>query len=221
MKFTALVMAGGKGSRISGEKAIVKVGGISMLSRVVRALRNSTNIKKIILTTSSHSPKTSDEAHKLGLEVLITPGTGYVEDMKYAVSIKNLGHVLVINSDLPFINASIIDQVIGLYREAEKPALAVMVPAAKWKELGFEATYTTRMGNETVAPVGLNVINGKRVGNDEVEEEVVIMRDVLPFINVNNVADIETAERLLRSMPQIERDTSKKKTSSANEMISS
>ena len=208
MKFSALVMAGGKGRRIAGEKAIVRVGGISMLRRVVQALRNSEKIERVIVTSSSYTPKTSDEARKLGLEVLITPGTGYVEDMKYAVSTLHLGHTLVINSDLPFINTSIIDRVISLYLKAEKPTLTVMVPTSKWKEMGFEPTYTTQMGNETLTPVGLNVIDGNQIGDDEVAQEVVVMTDALPFINVNNVADIERAERLLQSLPRLQTATS-------------
>ncbi len=204
MKLSALVMAGGKGSRMDGEKALVRVGGISMLRRIVQALSNSQNIERIIVTSSSHTPKTSDEAHKLGLEVLITPGTGYVEDMKYAVRTLNLGHVLVINSDLPFITTSIINRVISLYVKAEKPALTVMVPTSKWKEMGFEPTYTTQLGNETLAPVGLNVIDGRQMGDDEVEQEVAVMTDALPFINVNNAADIDRAERLLQSMPRLQ-----------------
>ena len=208
MKFTALVMAGGKGSRMDGEKALVRVGGIPMLHRVTRALRNSQNIERIIVASSSYTPKTSDEAYKLGLEVLLTPGTGYVEDMKYAVNTRNLGHVLVINSDLPFINSSIIDQVIRLYLKAEKPAMTVMVPAAKLKEKEFEPTYTIQRGDETLAPAGLNVMDGKWLGDDEVAEEVVIMTDAMPFINVNNSADVARAEKLLPSVPKFQNDNS-------------
>ena len=128
MNLSALVMAGGRGSRMAGEKAIARVGGISMLSRVVRALSNSKMIDRVIVSSSSSTPKTSDEAQKLGLEVVNTPGMGYVKDMNYAVRTLNLEHVLVINSDLPFINTELIDQVIDRYAKAEKQALTVFVP---------------------------------------------------------------------------------------------
>ena len=208
MNFSALLMAGGRSSRIDGEKPLVKIGGISMLDRVVQALRNSTGIVRIIVTSSSYAPKTSDEAHKLGVEVLLTPGAGYVEDMKYAVNTLNLGHVLVINSDLPFINTSIIDRIIGLYVKAEKPALTVMVPTSKWKEKGFEPTYSKQQGSETLAPVGLNIMDGTQMGDDEVAQEVVVMTDALPFINVNTAADIKRAESMLQSIPRLQTDIS-------------
>lgn len=204
MNFSALIMAGGRGSRIEGEKPLVKVGGISMLDRVVQALRQSSKIERIVVTSTSFSPKTSDAAQKLGLEVLITPGDGYVEDLQYAIDTLTLEHVVVINSDLPFINSSIIDRVLSLYVKAEKPALTVMVPTSNLIQMGFEPTYTTHMGSETLAPVGLNVLDGRLTGNDEVAQEVVVMTDVLPFINVNNAADIERAERLLKSMPRLQ-----------------
>jgi len=207
MNLSALVMAGGRGSRMAGEKAIARVGGISMLSRVVEALSNSKMIDRVIVSSSSSTPKTSDEAQKLGLEVVNTPGMGYVKDMNYAIRTLNLEHVLVINSDLPFINTELIDQVIDRYAKAEKPALTVMVPISKLTALGFEPTYTTKLGDETLAPVGLNVLDGKRIGDDEVAQEVVVMTDVLPFINVNNAADIERAEILLKSMPRLQQAT--------------
>ncbi len=204
MNFSALLMAGGRGSRIDGEKPLVKVGGISMLYRVVHALRQSNNIVRIVVTSTSYSPKTSDAAQKLGLELLITPGDGYVEDLKYAVNTLTLDHVVVINSDLSFISSSIIDRVLSLYVKAEKPALTVMVPTSKLNEMGFEPTYTTRIGGQTLAPVGLNVLDGGLKGNDEAEQEVVVMTDVLPFINVNDAADIKRAEILLQSMPRLQ-----------------
>ncbi len=204
MNLTALVMAGGRGSRIAGEKAIVRVGGISMLSRVVQALSKSKKIDRVIVSSSSSTPKTSDEAHKLGLEVVDTPGIGYVEDMNYAVRTLNLGPLLVINSDLPFINTEVIDQVIDRYAKAEKPALTVMVPTSKWRALGFEPTYTTKVGNETLAPAGLNLIDGRRIGDNEIEQEVVVMTDALPFINVNTAADVKRAEGMLQSIPRLQ-----------------
>lgn len=196
MKFTAIIMAGGKGTRMRslGEKPVVKVGRTEMFKRVVSALEDSRQIEEVVIASSPHTPNTTREAENLGLQVIITPGVGYVEDLRYALNRLGVEHALVINSDLPFITGSIIDEVCDRYERSRKPALTVTTKTAKIRELGFEPTY----GQQGLSPVGINVVGGPLVGNDEMDQEIFAIEDALPLINVDTPEDVLRAERLLK-----------------------
>lgn len=196
MKFTAIIMAGGKGTRMRslGEKPVVKVGKTEMFMRVVSALEDSRQIEEVVIASSPHTPNTTREAENLGLQVIITPGVGYVEDLRYALNRLGVEHALVINSDLPFITGSIIDEVCDRYERSRKPALTVTTKTAKIRALGFEPTY----GQQGLSPVGINVVGGPLVGNDEMDEEIFAIEDALPLINVDTPEDVLRAERLLK-----------------------
>lgn len=196
MKFTAIIMAGGKGTRMRslGEKPVVKVGRTEMFKRVVSALEDSRQIEEVVIASSPHTPNTTREAENLGLQVIITPGVGYVEDLRYALNRLGVEHALVINSDLPFITGSIIDEVCDRYERSRKPALTVTTKTDKIRELGFEPTY----GQQGLSPVGINVVGGPLIGNDEMDQEIFAIEDALPLINVDTPEDVLRAERLLK-----------------------
>jgi adenosylcobinamide-phosphate guanylyltransferase len=191
-------MAGGKGTRIRslGEKPLVKVGGTVMLRRVVTALKDSRHIGEIAVAWSHHAPKTAREAANLGIRAIMTPGLGYIEDLRHALNLLGVEDALVINSDLPFITGSIIDEVCDRYERNQKPALTVMVRIDKIRELGFEPSY----GEQGLSPVGINVVRGPLVGDDEVDQEIFVVEDALSLININTPEDVGRAERLLETL---------------------
>ncbi len=196
MKFTAIIMAGGKGTRMGklGEKPLVKVGGTEMFKRVASAVKDSRNIKEVTLTSTHHTPNTTKEAASFGLRVMMTPGIGYIEDLRYVLNSLGVEAVLVINADLPFITSPIIDKVCNHYVKAQKPALTVMTKVEKIRELGFEPTYT----EQGLSPVGINVVRGPLIGEDEMGQEILVLEETLSLININTTEDVQRAERLLR-----------------------
>ena len=58
---TAVVMAGGNGTRMRGkkEKPLIEVRGIPMIQHVIDALLASKKISEVIILTSPNTPKTS------------------------------------------------------------------------------------------------------------------------------------------------------------------
>jgi adenosylcobinamide-phosphate guanylyltransferase len=82
MGIVALVMAGGKGTRmrISQEKPLIQVCGKPIIEYVLKALKDAKKIDDIIVATSSCTPKTTQLMKQLGVQVIETPGKDYVSD---------------------------------------------------------------------------------------------------------------------------------------------
>ncbi len=196
MKFAAVIMAGGKGTRMRklGEKSLVRIGGTEMFKRVASAVKGSRYIEEVTLTSTHHTPNTTKEAASFGLRVVTTPGFGYIEDLRYAVNSMMVEALLVINADLPFITTGIIDKVCNHYVKAQKPALTVMTRVEKIRELGFEPSFT----EHGLSPVGMNVVRGPLIGEDEMGQEILVLEEALSLININTPGDVQRAESLLK-----------------------
>jgi adenosylcobinamide-phosphate guanylyltransferase len=200
IKLTAIIMAGGKGSRLGGkfgEKPLVKIGGIEMLRRVDTALKGSRYISRILVACSPYTPRTLNEAKRWGMRVVVAPGKGYVEDMKYVMRRLRLQHAaLVVNSDLPLLTSELVDRAVESFLRAKKPALEVVVLSQTMRELGFEPSYPSPSG---LSPAGLNILDAKttKAGDEILEQEILIIKEVSELININTPKDIQKAERLL------------------------
>jgi adenosylcobinamide-phosphate guanylyltransferase len=64
MGVTALLMAGGKGTRMKGreEKPLVKVGGKPLIEHVLNALKSTEKIDEIVVAVSENTLKTAKVA---------------------------------------------------------------------------------------------------------------------------------------------------------------
>jgi len=193
--WTAIIMAGGKGGRMAGlgEKPLVKVGGVEMLRRVLKALQDSKYVGRVIVACSPHSPSTAKRARSLGLQVVTAPGEGYVEDLRCIISKTQIEYAVVVNSDLPFITGELIDKVVERFLLAKKPALTVMVSTEEMKKLGLEPAYQFA----ELSPAGVNVLETRGLYKNGTDEETFVMTDVLQLINVNTPSDVRKAEKLL------------------------
>ena len=78
MGVTALVMAGGKGTRMqhSEEKPLVQVGGKPIIEYVIKALENARRVDSIVVAVSYHTPRTAAFATKFAVKIAPTSGKG-------------------------------------------------------------------------------------------------------------------------------------------------
>jgi len=198
MGLTALVMAGGRGNRmaLSEEKPLLRVGGRPMIEYVISALRDSKGVEEIVVAVSQHTPETAKLMKRYPVKILKTPGEGYVSDMRYAVGKLKLDTVLTISADLPLITGEIVDQIIERYRQCCKPALTVVVPIETKDKLGLGGEYVLEAGNKRLVPAGINVIDGRRVDEGELEEEIYVIDREEVAVNVNTPNDLKIAQRL-------------------------
>ncbi|MBI4814396.1 MAG: NTP transferase domain-containing protein [Methanobacterium sp.] len=189
----ALLMAGGKGTRMNSdlEKPLTIVKGKPLIEHVLSALQDSSCVDEIVVATSHHTPETGFHAENLGFRVLKTPGNGYVEDLSFFLSQEAFHHevILTITSDLPLITGKIIDLVLDEYHKSSRPAMSVMVPVEIFRENGLKPSLV--LGN--VVPSGLNILRGN---DTEQDEEVLVLGKIELALNINSPEDIICLEKL-------------------------
>jgi adenosylcobinamide-phosphate guanylyltransferase len=197
---TALVMAGGKGTRmkLNEEKPLVRVCGKPVIEYVLAALKNAEKIDRIVVATTENTPRTTAMMLQLGVEVIQTPGKDYVSDMGYVVQTLKFGVFLAISADLPLVKPEMIDAVVNRYGVCGKPALTVAVPLETKAKLGMCIEYSFKNENRDVVPVGINVIDGhKRYSDEWLDQDIFLMTQEELAVNINTVAELQLAERLL------------------------
>ena len=197
---TALVMAGGKGTRmkLNEEKPLVRVCGKPVIEYVLAALKNAEKIDRIVVATTENTPRTTAMMLQLGVEVIQTPGKDYVSDMGYVVQTLKFGVFLAISADLPLVKPEMIDAIVNRYGVCGKPALTVAVPLETKAKLGMCIEYSFKNENKDVVPVGINVIDGhKRYSDEWLDQDIFLMTQEELAVNINTVAELQLAERLL------------------------
>ena len=203
MSLTALVMAGGKATRmgVGVEKPMLQVDGKSMLQRVIVAMKEVRTIDRIVVASSSNTPNTTIEARKLGVETLDTPGDGFEEDMRFAIRKLGLEDVLVVSADLPLITPDIVREAVGRYRSSGKPALAVMVKVEDYERLGAKPQHIFEVDRQRLTAVGINLLDGRRIDEKELDQEVLLVDSQDVILNVNNTGELELARK--KSAPRV------------------
>ncbi|MEJ2114326.1 MAG: NTP transferase domain-containing protein [Flavobacteriaceae bacterium] len=192
-------MAGGKGSRLktSEEKPLIKLNGKPIITYVLNALKQAKNIDNVIVSVSENTPQTTQLLSQLKISTINTPGKNFVYDMAYAIKKLSLKTVLVIGSDTPLITSEIIDQIIEKYRTSKKAALNVVVPLRTRVQLGLSRAYEFDFNKEKVVPAGINIINGSKIDNEELNEEVLLLEKTEVALNINTLDDLVIAKNLI------------------------
>lgn len=199
---TAVIMAGGKGTRmgLECEKPLVKIGGLPMIQYVLEALEGAEAVDDLVILTSTNTPKTEKFLQGKNLKVFQTPGKGYVEDLRYFIgeqcSQEQDKVLLTITADMPLVTSEIIDEVLGEYMKCEKPAMCVAVPVEVFAEHGLKPTFLI----EDLVPSGLNIL---RSINKQQNEEILVMAKVELALNINSCRDIIVLEELLRKTRKV------------------
>lgn len=198
MKVTAVVMAGGKGTRLRlqlfQEKPMLRIGGKPVVEHVIGALRNAKNVSRVVVAVSDYTPRTARFLAAFPVEVLQTPGKEYVSDMGFAVKALKLDVALTIAADLPLITGAVVDDIVEHYRVCGKPALAVAVPFEIREKLGLGAGYAFDWEGKRVVYAGINVNDGKRIDESELEQEIYVVEKPEVAVNINTVDELRIAE---------------------------
>jgi adenosylcobinamide-phosphate guanylyltransferase len=201
MGITALVMAGGKGTRMKlpVEKPLINVCGKPSIQYVLAALKEAKKINRVIVATTTVTPKTTALMKQLGVQVIETPGKDYVSDMGFTVQSLKLGVFLGISADLPLVKGEMIDEIVTRYEVCGKPALTVAVPIEVKTQLGMGVEYSFKTDDgRDVVPVGLNVIDGsKRYGDEWLDQDIFVVDHPELAVNINTVQELALAEQLM------------------------
>jgi adenosylcobinamide-phosphate guanylyltransferase len=197
MTTTALVMAGGKGTRLTlkEEKPLLQVGGKPVIVRVLEALRNAKKIDSVVVAVTDFTPRTAAFVASLGVEVIVTPGKEYVWDMDFAVKMLGLETVLAVGADLPLLTGEIVDDILAHYAVCGKPALAVAVPLEMRQKLDLGVGYAFDCQGKRVVYAGINVLDGSKIDDAELEQEVYVLDKVEVAVNINTVDELLVAQK--------------------------
>jgi adenosylcobinamide-phosphate guanylyltransferase len=194
MKLCALIMAGGRSTRLEAEveKPLLELEGRFLIDYALDAVGGCRYVDKFWAVTSPHTQKTEDYLKEKAVQILQAPGEGYVEDLVFAVRRLNIEKTLIVSADLPLITSTDLDSVIQEYLKQGLPALAVMAPPDVALKSGVRAD-TVIDGN---VPTGVNIVDGKNLNGSEFK---LITEESKFAVNVNTISDFETASRRIRN----------------------
>ena len=203
MKVPALILAGGKGSRICSntEKPLLLFLGKPLIDRVVEAAKSARNVSRIYVVTSKNTPQTEERCLKNGWRVLKTNGEGYHNDLKQAIIEGKLNSpVLTIPADLPALTGEFIDKIITLFEERGKNALAVFIPLEKRKKMELSVSSKDEFEGVMYAVSGVNIINGKKIlAEGKIDTAALVTDEIEVLFNINTQKDLNIAEKNLKN----------------------
>ncbi|AJW70009.1 NTP transferase domain-containing protein [Nitrosopumilus adriaticus] len=186
-----IVMAGGKGTRmdLDGEKLLLKYKKPIIL-HVVDSLKNSNLFSKILVITSTNSPKTKKLLEENDIEIFDTTGIGYVEDLNLVL--KSLDDIVLVTSgDLPLLDDDIIQKIVKQY-ESDKIWTSILVTKNFLSSLGLESDYPLNFDNQVCHYTGISLVNSNRITSlGNLEENYVIIDDKRIAFNLNSKQDYD------------------------------
>jgi adenosylcobinamide-phosphate guanylyltransferase len=201
MTVSALIMAGGKGTRMGlpTEKPLLPFLGKPLIDWVGEAVASAVGVSEFYVVTSANTPETEKHCLSKGWKVVRTEAKGYHYDLKEAVSkLGWMDPVLTMPSDVPAITGKFLDKVVGEFEVCGKDFLAVFVPIKSRLDLGLSISSTDEYRGVWYAVSGVNVINGAKIQVEgKIETSAIITEETEVLLNINTTKDLEIAERIL------------------------
>jgi adenosylcobinamide-phosphate guanylyltransferase len=114
--------------------------------------------------------------------------------MGFAVKSLGLETVLAIGADLPLLTGKVVDEIVDRFFSCGKAALAVAVPQQTREKLGLGEGYVFNCGGKCVVYAGINVLDGGRIEEPELEQEVLVLDQVQVAVNINTVDELQIAQ---------------------------
>lgn len=137
-KLNVVIMAGGRATRLKGvKKPLLNLCGRRLIDVVIGIAKELVSDGKVYICVSDYTKEITNESFGEGVEVVLCPGRGYVEDLNYILSRVKLP-VLVLPSDLPFITLDIIRKFVELAnRECVDVITLTVCSSSKCREVGI------------------------------------------------------------------------------------
>jgi len=193
----ALIMAGGEGSRLNlGEKPLVTIAGRPMIARVIRAFELYGC--QVVVVASPRTPMTQNWCRVMGIDCFPASGNGYIDDMVDAVvTLGERQPLFVAVSDLPCLQAGILQTIHTAYNDSGKDACSCWVPLSLVRDR-HDILYADKVNGVDACPCGVNILRGDRIAEPQDEFRFLLHEPRLAY-NVNTRADLEFADTYLRS----------------------
>jgi adenosylcobinamide-phosphate guanylyltransferase len=176
----AVILAGGKSSRISIEKQLMEVDGKKMINRVVDAV-NDSKAEDFIVAVTRNAPKTREYCKSMRYKTIETSGNGYHEDLRELLNF--FPEFVSISSDLPFLKGEHIDLMIDAYQGCSITG-AIHIDAIPQ---GVTPSHVFEHDGKSLVALGLNIVTPSEGSS------ILIFDDPVLGINVNTRRDLEIA----------------------------
>jgi adenosylcobinamide-phosphate guanylyltransferase len=201
MKIPALIMAGGKGTRMGlpVEKPLLTLLGKPLIDWVVQAVSKALNVSEFFVVTSANTPQTEKHCQQMGWKILRTDAKGYHNDLKQAALLGNLfGPILTVPADSPAVTGEFLDKIISQFQISSKDFLAVFVPIDTREGMGLSIDSTDEFMGKWYAVSGVNIVDGNKIQSEgKIETSAIITEEVEVLLNINTLKDLEIAEKIM------------------------
>lgn len=187
----AIVMAGGKGSRMpSGTEKLLLKYRKPIILHVIDALNESKCFDKILATTSPNAPATKELLEKENIKIFPTKGYGYVEDLNQVLqSIQE--DVFVTSGDLPFLDGKIINEIMSRY-DKNKIWTSFVITKGFLESLKLSAEFPIQVNQHDCYYSGISLINAKKIYSlKPIKENYEIFDDKRIAFNLNTQHDFD------------------------------
>jgi len=196
LEVNCIVLAGGKSSRLGRNKLVEKVGGQSLLERVITRLAY---FKSEIVVVTAQDSVLPELAGYGGLKVVrdIVPGKGALGGLYSGLTVSGRSYNVVAACDMPFINLDLFKHMIGQSENCD-----AVVPLFRGIAEPLHAVYS-----RSCLPVMQYLIEQNRLSIlelfpmikvhyvDNVDIERLDPRH-LGFFNINNESDLVTGRKI-------------------------
>jgi molybdopterin-guanine dinucleotide biosynthesis protein A len=192
-----IVLAGGKSSRLGQDKALVELGGQTLLQRSVKNLEFLDNEIVVVAAPEQRLPEITVSS-RLKIVRDITPGKGPLIGIYTGLCASAYPLSFVVACDMPFVRRALVEKIIRM-----APGYDVVIPRRPQGLEPLHATYARSCIGyiETLIKVGrykidslLEMVNVKYLEENEIKP---IDPEGVSFFNINTPADITQAMELI------------------------
>ncbi|MCY3854309.1 MAG: NTP transferase domain-containing protein [Thaumarchaeota archaeon] len=189
----ALIMAGGKGTRMNnkGEKLLLKYSK-PLILYVVDAMKKSNCFSKIIAATSKHAPQTRSLLSNHDIEIFDTPGLSYVSDLNLFLKCYQTDYIFVVPGDMPLLDKQIIKKIITLH-DPSNAWTSYLVTNNFLAKFQTSNIYHIIFNDEKYFFTGLSIVNPRKIKDlHYINENYIILNDRRLLTNINTYQDYQS-----------------------------
>jgi molybdopterin-guanine dinucleotide biosynthesis protein A len=182
MDVTVAVLAGGRGSRIGGDKAIVELSGRPLITYPLEAARNAGLAVVVVAKSSTHLPP-------LDVPIMLEPDAPVHPLLGVITALRKLPAIIALPCDMPFVEPADLQALAGMDAD-----VALLPPGQP-----FPALYR----RSQLAVLREAIQTGASVRSTQAQSllapESITPRDPVSQLTVNTPADLQAAAALIRS----------------------
>jgi len=200
-----IILAGGKGNRIGGNKPLMKLGGRSLISYVLEAVSKVSDEAVVVVGRDGVKRFEALLQKEVKIAIDIVPGGGPLIGVYSGLRHLNSKYAVVLPCDTPFVNEGVLNYLISKAEGAD-----AVVPL--WPNGYMEPLHSIYKVSAALEASEATVEEGKfRIYNmiEKLEKVIYVpvekLRkfdpDLLTFFNINSPEDLKKAEAILKLKP--------------------